>query len=68
MTIPANSVIQTNVKNALISAGFDLTKAELTEQFVDIVVAEIVNSIKLATVTTVTTCPAGAGTGSGGIA
>ena len=67
MAIPINSVVQTNVKNAMISAGFDLTKAPLSAEFVDIVVSEILDAIRVATVSTVTTCPAGAGTGAGGI-
>ena len=67
MAIPANSVIQTSVKNAMLTKGFDLSKAPFTEEFVDIVVSEIVDALRIATVSTVTTCPAGAGTGTGGI-
>ena len=52
MTIPANSIIKASIKSAMETEGFVLDDAPLCEKFVDIIVDEIVNAIKQATVTT----------------
>jgi len=79
MPIPANAIIISQVKAAMLSEGFDLSKAPLTDKFVEILVEKIVDAIKLATVaTTVTTvvigtlpvgpvAASGLGSGTGGI-
>jgi len=79
MPIPSNAIIISQVKAAMLAEGFDLTNAPLTDKFVEILVENIVNAIKLATVsTTVTTvvigtlpagpvAASGTGAGTGGI-
>lgn len=80
MTIPADSVIKTNVKATLTTAGFDFNQAPLTEALIDTLIEEIMSAVKLATVATTVTVASvsgvtvgagvsgpGAGTGSGGI-
>lgn len=80
MTIPSNTVIKSNIKAALLTEGFVFTDAPLCDKFVGVIVDEIVNAIKQATVSVnvavtsvsgVTTGAGvsgpGAGTGSGGL-
>lgn len=76
MPIPADSIIKSNIKNKLITEGFNLGNAPLTDKFVDAIVEEIMAAVKLATVTTsvavtsaisLTGGPPGVGVGTGGL-
>ena len=79
MPIPPNATIIAQIKADMATEGFDLTKAPLTDKFIEILVTKIVDNIKLATVTTIVTtavigtlptgpvAATGSGAGTGGI-
>ena len=76
MPIPPNATIIAQIKADMDTEGFDLSKAPLTDKFVEILVTKIVDNIKLATVTTSVAVASatslspgvpGAGVGTGGI-
>jgi uncharacterized lipoprotein YajG len=66
--MPPNNIIIQNVKTQLTAKGFDFAEAEKADEFLTVLITEIMTAVKQATVTTVVTgtlTPPAAVTGTG---